>query len=613
MCGPCSISSRDCVYASAPPDCERNGEPRPASTSRSPLRLRREPAPSTEAPVHQPFSLPGVASLVDGTSFRPGQPSPSSTPSNVRLPTIVQPGVSPEGRLPPAVQRFDDGHHFHYVYSPDTVSSELLTADLASTRWFDLLVADAAQADAGFTLAPSRPHTRPPSPSTELRTATAYDASQPGFSGAVPSVQAGHGLNNSVARIVAHDYPDTSSERREWQLEEDISLRDEEVALFRTFTERAALWLDLFDPCRHFSTHATRLAVSEFCISICGSVVLMDQGISIAMVSDLGSSQLRNLGLMKAILALTSRHAIARSQPEANDVSVPVQYYYETLHYVQVALQYTSYTHSQELLATVIIISTYEMLDESNSNWKRHLKGVFWIQRSQDVDGASGGLRQAVWWAWLRQDLWAAFREKRTCFSFWKPVKDLPELSQDELADRAVYLLSQCVNYCANNESSSVAVADRIRKGDSLMAALERWRTFLGPSYKPLPSPAASGAMFKPIWIHPPRYAVALQVFNFAKILLTLHRPAVAGLQGYMQTQRVLLDAVETICGIARELKDEGCQILSAQCLFGAGLCTQEPVKREHIVSLIKTCEKRTGWPMATMTDDLRAEWAKFR
>lgn len=326
---------------------------------------------------------------------------------------------------------------------------------------------------------------------------------------------------------------------------------------------------------------------------------------------------------MKAILALTSRHAIATTPSEATDASVPVQYYYETLHYVQEALQYTSYTRSQELLATVIIISTYEMLDESNlGNWKRHLKGVFWIQRSQEVNGASGGLRQAVWWAWLRQDLWAAFREKRACFSFWKPVKDVSELSQDELADRAVYLLSQCVNYCAasTNDASNhslpaaAAAADKTQKGDALLAALERWRTFLGPSYQPLPGPAGGdAALFKPVWVHPPRYAVALQVYHLARILVTLHRPpAAAGFQGYMQTQRVLSGAVDVICGLALELRDEGCQILSAQCLFGAGLCTQEPAKRACILALIQTCEARTGWPMATMTDDLRAEWARF-
>jgi hypothetical protein len=93
------------------------------------------------------------------------------------------------------------------------------------------------------------------------------------------------------------------------------------------------------------------------------------------------------------------------------------------------------------------------------------------------------------------------------------------------------------------------------------------------------------------------------------------------------------------------ELRDEGCQIISAQCLFGgsyclspvpcppcfffffffffflhsayhnclslAGLCVQDEIKRNAIISLIDACEARTGWPMATLRSDLRAEWAK--
>lgn len=229
------------------------------------MRQPRESTLTSETPVDQQslVSLPGVASLVSETSFRPGQPSPSSTTSPGRRPTTAQTGVSPGGHLAQAIQRLDDGHHVHYVYSPDTVASELLTADLASTRWFDLLATDAAQADAGFTLAPSRPQTRPPSPSIEQRNAAAYHAQQSGLSSTVSPGQTAHTRNGSIAQAIAPDYPDNSLERREWQLEEDICLRDEEVTLFRTFTERAALWLDLFDPCRHFSTYATRLAVSE--------------------------------------------------------------------------------------------------------------------------------------------------------------------------------------------------------------------------------------------------------------------------------------------------------------------------------------------------------------
>lgn len=344
-----------------------------------------------------------------------------------------------------------------------------------------------------------------------------------------------------------------------------------------------------------------------------------------------------------------------------------IQYYYETLHYLQHALQFPSYTMSEEILATAIVVSTYEMLDQSASNWQRHLKGVFWIQRSQDVNGASGGLRQAVWWAWLRQDIWAAFKERRTCFSFWKPLvpQDDPEElvrrgDNNALADRAVYLLSQAVNYAADAQrvatspavrSASVASGgsggngasnggggggsgsggnaseDHLRRaGEKLLASLERWRNCLGPQFQPLPAPALlpsasadeDGAAlvdcpFAPIWIHPPRYAVSVMVYHFARILVTLHCPADPGFfaRRYLRVQRTLADAVAAIVGIARMLTDEGCQITAAQCLYGAGLCVQQPRERAAILGLITACERRTGWPMSAMRSDLQAEWQR--
>lgn len=67
-------------------------------------------------------------------------------------------------------------------------------------------------------------------------------------------------------------------------------------------------------------------------------------------------------------------------------------------------MQFTSYKNSLELLATVLVVSTYEMIDGAGQgNWERHLKGVFWIQRSREINGESGGLQQAIWWSWLRQ------------------------------------------------------------------------------------------------------------------------------------------------------------------------------------------------------------------
>ncbi|KAI1362310.1 hypothetical protein F5Y08DRAFT_312401 [Xylaria arbuscula] len=548
ICGPCSISNRDCVYAD----------------SSNPAAI----------PIAKPStSPPGLATIEElDTSKSPSQladnasthVSDHTTPAYHSQFELTARDVQSQARGAGSAQHCEETPH-QFSCSPETVASDLLTADLASTRWLDLLATDAAQADGTFSLAPS------PEP-----TNTTLHSVVPGVSAVERSREPQY-----------EAYNDVTAERGQWQSSQDIALTNQEALLFRHFTQRAARWLDLFDPFKNFSNYATRLA-------------------------------LRNLGLLRAILALAARHNAmvqARSGNQISDHSQAIQYYYETLLYVQTALKYNSYVHSEELLGTAIVISTYEMLDESDSNWQRHLKGVFWIQRSQNVNGASTGLRQAVWWAWLRQDLWAAFRERRRCFSFWRPVKDLNEMTEDELADNSIFLLSQAVNYCADSPtalpSDAEATARQANLGDLLMGMLERWKSFLTPKFNPLPTVAKAPGVFEPLWIHPPQYGVAIQAYNFARILITLHRPAILGIDGYMKTQRILSDAVNTICGIAMELEDEGCQIVSAQCLFGAGLCAQDDARRETIISLIEACEARTGWHMEAMRDDLRAEWAK--
>lgn len=446
------------------------------------------------------------------------------------------------------------------TWSPD---SAFWTADFASTRWLDLLANDAAQADSGFSLAPT------------------------------PVLREGEERPPDIGSLQARLSEVAQVEPTTWKAGvSPATLSPHDAVLLRHFAEKCALWLDLFHPQRLFSTYVIRLA-------------------------------LKDPGLLHAILALAARH---RSKlPSSSDRTVTdnesIRHYYETLHYVQEALGYTSYTNSEELLATAIVISSYEMLDESDGrgNWQRHLKGVFWIQRSQEVHGGSGGLRQAVWWAWLRQDIWAAFREKRPCLSFWVPVQDLSELDQYDLAERAIYLLSQAVNYYAHSHAAvSGSTPNRLAPVDlgharvDILNKIEKLKTHLGEQYQPLSSPSEIVDIFKGIWIHPPEFGAALQALAFAQILIALHSPIPAGFNGYLRMQKTLTQSVDTICGIAMELKDEACQIVSAQCLYGAGLCLQDADKREKVISLMEACEARVNWvPMKMWRDDLRTEWAK--
>ncbi|KAI1029981.1 hypothetical protein LB504_010482 [Fusarium proliferatum] len=530
LCGPCTIRSRDCVYPETQPltsvdDSEtQSGDQLFLGDQESPPELDLPDSHSSlttdPGPNIQPSLSANHVSLIGVTA----QPLPTST------------------------------------WSPD---SAFWTADFASIRWLDLLANDAAQADSGFSLAPTpalrEGEERPPDiGSLQARLSQVAQAESTGWKAGV-----------SPATLSPHD-----------------------AVLLRHFAEKCALWLDLFHPQRLFSTYVIRLA-------------------------------LKDPGLLHAILALAARH---RSKlPSSSDRTVTdnesIRHYYETLHYVQEALGYTSYTNSEELLATAIVISSYEMLDESDGrgNWQRHLKGVFWIQRSQEVHGGSGGLRQAVWWAWLRQDIWAAFREKRPCLSFWVPVQDLSELDQHDLAERAIYLLSQAVNYYAHSHAAvSVSTPNRLAPVDlgrarvDILDKIEELKTHLGEQYQPLPSPSETADIFKGIWIHPPEFGAALQALAFAQILIALHSPIPAGFNGYLRMQKTLTQSVDTICGIAMELEDEACQIVSAQCLYGAGLCLQDADKREKVISLMEACEARVNWvPMKMWRDDLRTEWAK--
>lgn len=219
-------------------------------------------------------------------------------------------------------------------------------------------------------------------------------------------------------------------------------------------------------------------------------------------------SQMHNVGLMNAIWALSSRHLSLSSQPNEApfyDPNDALPYYYKTLRYVQKAMQYNTYKTSLELLATSLIVSTYEMLDGSSQDWERHLHGVFLIQRSQVIHGDSMGLRQGVWWAWLCQDVWAAYRERRRPFTFWKPVRTFRDLEPSDLAARSVYLFAQVVGYCSreNMEDGAMEPLVRIARAAELRGMLEDWKTYLTAEFEPLPQPRSPEDAFEPIWIHP--------------------------------------------------------------------------------------------------------------
>ncbi|KAJ5297250.1 uncharacterized protein N7443_008143 [Penicillium atrosanguineum] len=525
QCGPCAKGQRPCVYGSQDPS---RSCPSTINASQSP--------DNDQVAIHEPLRV-----LVDACDQE--QPLHDVESHNRRLPAITR---SEKANV---ASPFLTSSQSAYGYAPSPGTESSVSTRVAPLSWFELLAQDAANADDRFLLSPPRQF-----PQSQVKEEDPQNSSnlQPRNPRERESFYAAAFRRDPEAeeRLVSQTTTDNTicDDPSSWTTDAPITLSNLEHRLFTHFVRVSSQWLDFYDQVKHFSSVVPHLA-------------------------------LRNLGLMRALLALSARHMSLDLDGSEGfekytvDRNLAVQYYFETLHYLNKAMRHPSYARSHEVIATSILISTYEMIDGSNQDWERHLKGVFWIQRFQDNDGESGGLRQAVWWAWLRQDVWVAMRERRRVFSFWQPKKPLSILTSSELASRATFLLAQCVNYASKEEQDTSDLSRRLGRGSELLYLLQEWYDHLPSEYNSLPIVSHTDT-FPPIWVHPSPYAAALQIYSLARILVILNRPSTGGFEDYRAAQKLLTMSVNTICGIARTIdeQDHPASIVSLQCLFGAGI-----------------------------------------
>ncbi|KAJ5963111.1 hypothetical protein N7481_013416 [Penicillium waksmanii] len=384
-----------------------------------------------------------------------------------------------------------------------------------------------------------------------------------------------------------------------WTLEQPIKLLEFDLFLFRHFVEAVSKLLDLHDPEIHSARIVPHLA-------------------------------LRNVGLMKALLALSARHfSLGEGQRgdfsctpcEKADVendgdsavvrSLAAKYYTESLHYLKSAIHHPSHTQSLDLVAAAILISTYEMIDGSTPNWKRRIEGIFWIQQFQDIDGDCKGLRSALWWAWLQQDTWSALLERRRILSIWKPGKEIASLTAPELARYTWYLLGQCVNYTSQEESQVDAVR-RADRGSELLHMLKEWREALPPEYNPLPLTSEEN-VFPAIWVNPASYAAALQIQSLSLVLVVSHHPSLGCIANDRRPNHVLAAAMKIICGIAKSVHadDLAANIVSINCLYEAANFLYDEHEQLALLDLLDLFQQRLRWPERSLRKEVELHYSK--
>lgn len=330
----------------------------------------------------------------------------------------------------------------------------------ATSRWFGLLATDVSYANYSFAS---------PLLATQKLASTEASSDSPKVSSSAAPIDAPTEHTLKVAVAVA---PSTI----ELQLQQ--SAYEPDFILMRNFVNCASSWFDFNDPQRHYSLLVPHLAM-------------------------------HNEGLRKAILAVSAQNLTAkpkfRSPEYQPNREVAVQYYHETLQYMQQAMKDEAFLRSDELLCIILLLSMFESVNGAGQAWERHLRGAFGVQQSLEITGESGGLQQATWWAWLRQDLWSAHRERRKILNVWVPTKPLSALDKWGLAERSIYLGTQCVDFASEEEveAGKMNPQMRLRRAEELLEQWEEWHRYLPPDFQPLPSPTRYQTRFKSIWIHP--------------------------------------------------------------------------------------------------------------
>jgi hypothetical protein len=109
--------------------------------------------------------------------------------------------------------------------------------------------------------------------------------------------------------------------------------------------------------------------------------------------------------------------------------------------------------------------------------------------------------------------------------------------------------------------------------------------------------------------------ALAHEVYHASKIILALHRPppipearglgnlASLSLRRHIETSR------EQIFLTANSGIPDAWSLVSAQCLYIAGLVTEGIQERKRTLELIDQCQKRSGRKTSFIADELRRLW----
>ncbi|KAA8904192.1 hypothetical protein FN846DRAFT_953207 [Sphaerosporella brunnea] len=383
-------------------------------------------------------------------------------------------------------------------------------------------------------------------------------------------------LSDILIRDEEEDQQDDHHHPRQciWPL---TNVRDAEI--LRHYVTHLAQWYDMHDPYNHFATSVPLLSAT------CPM-------------------------LLNAMLALAARHLSISSDL---DPLVALQYHQACLQEYIPSLSSMGQSNSKNdsvLLAATVLLRTFEELDgRDDENYLVGGSRLFSTRLASE-----GGLRQACFWIYLRQDIYIAFvkrRPVRTDLDHPRP-QQLDGADDWTTANRITLIAAEILRFAHGNTPAERTLSEWRR----LKAAVETWFRNRPAGFRGIyhiARDAAQARYWPEAWFTLDCHASGTQYYHLCQILLSLYNPGLPSISSGPTTTRDATEKVadevrrnvRAIVGVAIANRAVAANFTACHAVAVCGGWFEDRLERQALMQVLVRTEKEFGWP----TGAARTAW----
>ncbi|KAL1874025.1 hypothetical protein VTK73DRAFT_579 [Phialemonium thermophilum] len=329
--------------------------------------------------------------------------------------------------------------------------------------------------------------------------------------------------------------------------------------------------------------------------------------------------------LLNAIFALSARH-LSRTTTDF-PASVADRYYHACLSTLIPALDDDATVMDETLFVVVVILRLLEEFDVAlvGADTQGHLLGAQSLTRVQERVGMDSGLRQAAYWACLRQEIYISLKHRHAVRLNLQLYRGSQAVREDDGRaavgfhhDRRSYSLA-CVATLHCAEAAQFAFGEEMPRSrhKELLEYNNKMTRDRGPESR-LPFYYAENGhgCFPDIRFATENDTIASQYFHMARILLITHDPAIPRMGPAHRRAMVVVEeevrrCVKLLCGVGLSNPASPAAILIA-CM-SISLCGDlfdGEEERQGLLRILEFTEKHRGWPTAAIQTQLKESWA---